>query len=154
MNIMDIRKMSADEVSPDLVVSVINEGYDNMRRKLNVIEDKAENDTLDYDYNTTQTVVLSKIFEQLMATNNAIHDLSQVVTSGAAEYLKEEKNMTKEELDKLTNEEFEELVKPFISLQHQYSDLNNIHLRTMLFETAKHFLSDAELLLLGLQFNK
>lgn len=144
MEFKDIRNMSAEELEAGLVIEIINKAYDKAHK---IIEEAYEiADYSEYPFEMTQNLLLSRMFEHLMNTSEIIGDLSDCITVGAFEHLVKTTGLTEEEVAEMDDDDIEEIIKPYITLQHKYADFNNREIRNMLFEIAKNLLTPLELM--------
>ena len=144
MEFKDIRNMSAEELEAGLVIEIINKAYDKAHK---IIEEAYEiDDYSEYPFEMTQKLLLSRMFEHLMNTSEIIGDLSDCITVGAFDHLVKTTGLTEEEVVEMDDDDIEEIIKPYITLQHKYADFNNREIRNMLFEIAKNLLTPLELM--------
>ena len=146
MNFNSIKNMKASECEQEFVLSVINQALDKSNEILNETFDAVENDTIEYNFKTSTAVIFCNIFHNLMSISESIGDLSSAVTLGAVTHLEETLDMTDEEIAEMDDDLMEEMIKPYLDLQHIYADFNNKEIRDMLFETAKQILTPVELM--------
>jgi hypothetical protein len=144
MEFKDLRNMSAEELEAGLVIEIINKAYDKAHK---IIEEAYEiADYSDIPFEMTQNLLLSRMFEHLMNTSEIIGDLSDCITVGAFDHLVKATGLTEEEVVEMDDDDIEEIIKPYITLQHKYAGFNNEEIRNMLFEIAKNLLTPLELM--------
>lgn len=144
MEFKDIRNMSAEELDAGLVIEIINKASDKCHE---IIEEAYEiDDYTQYPFEMTQKLLLSRMFKHLMNTSEIIGDLSDCITVGAFEHLVKTTGLTEEEVAEMDDDDIEEIIKPYITLQHKYANFNNDEIKNMLFEIAKNVLTPLELM--------
>jgi len=151
MEFKNIKNMSAKELDQELVIQIINSAYNKCDKIMQEAFELDDNEEY-YSFEMTQNILLCTMFKNLMNISETIGNLSDSITVGAFEHLVETMGLTEEEVLEMEEDEMEEIIKPYLALQHKYAGFNNNELRDMLFETAKNLLTPVELMTIYLGF--
>ena len=89
-------------------------------------------------------VVNATILNLLVDVSDSMRDLSNLLSIMASEHLQEYCEVNHVEPQQMSQAKLEQVVDPYIQLQHKFAGFNNTQIREMLLEVSKQVLTSGE----------